>query len=84
MRHATCSSSGFAHMKSAKDARTASRLLDLPGSMNSNEGDDGDARPTCESCHWSVVQTRRFRGRMLCLSCIEEYFDVDAEETEKS
>jgi hypothetical protein len=69
-------------MKSAKDARTASRLLDPPASINSDTGDDWDSRPTCQSCHWSVLQTRRFRGRMLCLSCIAEFFDVDGEDAD--
>ena len=71
-------------MKSAKDARTTSRLLDPPVSINSNSGDDRESRPTCESCNWAVLQTRRFRGRMLCLSCIAEYFDAEGEEGDKT
>ncbi|HXD17425.1 MAG TPA: hypothetical protein VN654_10440 [Vicinamibacterales bacterium] len=59
---------------------SASRLLD------SNTGIPGDADqwptvyPECESCHWAVVETRFFKGRELCLSCIAEYFSGETDE----
>jgi hypothetical protein len=31
----------------------------------------------CESCHWTVLATRRFRGRTLCVACVEEHFAGD-------
>ncbi len=36
----------------------------------------------CDSCKWPVTQTRRFRGRMMCLLCIGDYFGADEEEDE--
>jgi len=59
---------------------SASRLLD------SNAGIPGDADQwssvyaTCESCHWAVVETRDFKGRELCLSCIAEYFTGESDD----
>jgi hypothetical protein len=58
----------------APQAETRSRLLaqeptELAGT-----------RAVCESCHWSVLAARRFRGRTLCVACIEEHF---AEETDE-
>ena len=67
-------------MKSARNARTFSRLLDPAASINSDSSDNSESKPVCESCNWAVLQTRHFRGRMLCLSCIAEYFDAEGEE----
>ena len=58
---------------------SASRLLD------SNTGIPGDdqwpsVHATCESCHWAVLETRYFKGRELCLSCIAEYFSCESDE----
>lgn len=61
-------------------APSASRLLD------SNAGIPGDADQwpsayaTCESCHWAIIETRFFKGRELCLSCIAEYFTGESDE----
>jgi hypothetical protein len=64
---------------SHRQPHSASRLLD------SNTGIPGDADQwtsvyaTCESCHWAVIETRDFKGRELCLSCIAEYFTGESD-----
>jgi hypothetical protein len=65
---------------SHRQPSSASRLLD------SNAGIPGDADQwtavyaTCESCHWGVIETRDFKGRELCLSCIAEYFTGESDD----
>jgi hypothetical protein len=65
---------------SLQQAPSMSRLLD------SDAGIPGDADhwpgvyAECESCHWTIVETRYFKGRELCLSCIAEYFGGESEE----
>ena len=60
-------------------AASASRLLDSAG-LPGYPDDWPSVYRACESCHWSILETRRFKGRELCLSCISQYFDGDDEE----
>jgi len=68
-------------MDSPSEPPSESRLLNLSGSLTDDPA-DGAPQPVCEGCNWPVNQTRRFRGRMLCLPCIGEYFEADGEEDE--
>jgi hypothetical protein len=69
-------------MQNPDDPASASRLLDSAASLTSDAGADARSQPVCDSCNWRVTQTRRFRGRMLCMPCIGEYFEADGEEDE--
>jgi hypothetical protein len=67
-------------MNNPSEPPSESRVLEMSDSLNSESGEGSLARPVCEGCHWHVNHTRRFRGRMLCLPCIGEYFEADGEE----
>ncbi len=86
-RHAKCSVVPVP-MKKARSiagdshhhAASASRLLDSNVGLPGYPDDWPSVHPACESCHWSILETRRFKGRELCLACIAQYFDGDDEE----
>jgi hypothetical protein len=59
---------------------SASRLLDSNAGIPGDADQWDSAYPACESCHWAALETRYFKGRELCLSCIAEYFCGDTEE----
>ncbi len=61
-------------------ASSVSRLLDSNVGLPGYADDWPSVYAACESCHWDVVETRRFKGRELCLSCIAQYFDGDDED----
>jgi hypothetical protein len=61
-------------------APSVSRLLDSDAGLPGDADDWPSVHYACESCHWAVVETRRFKGRELCLSCIAEYFSGDSDE----
>jgi hypothetical protein len=59
---------------------SVSRLLDSNTGIPGDDDNWGSDYASCESCHWAVLETRPFKGRELCLACIAEYFDPDADE----
>ena len=61
-------------------AASASRLLDSNVGVPGYTDDWPSVHPACESCHWSMLETRRFKGRELCLACIAEYFDGESDD----
>ena len=65
---------------SPRHATSASRLLDSNVGLPGYPDDWPSVHPACESCHWSMLETRRFKGRELCLACIAQYFNGDDEE----
>jgi hypothetical protein len=65
---------------SPQHAHSVSRLLDSDAGFPGDADDWPNAYPECESCHWTIVETRPFKGRELCLSCIAEYFAGDSED----
>jgi len=72
----------FTDMQDPKDPSPVSRLLDSPAAPTRGHGADKGSQQVCNSCNWPAPQTRRFRGRMLCLPCIGEYFEAEGEEDE--
>ena len=59
---------------------SASRLLDSNVGLPGYPDDWPSVHPACESCHWSMLETRRFKGRELCLACIAQYFDGESDD----
>jgi hypothetical protein len=57
-----------------------SRLLDSDAGIPGDADQWPSVYAECESCHWTIVETRYFKGRELCLSCIAEYFSCESDE----
>jgi hypothetical protein len=60
-------------------ASSASRLLDSHAAIPGNVTNPA-VYPACESCHWTVLETRLFQGRHICVACIAGYFDAETDE----
>lgn len=72
----------YTDMHDPEDPSSTSRLPSSPGSLTPH-GAHATTR-VCDSCKWPVTHTRRFRGRMMCLLCIGDYFGADGEEDEEA
>lgn len=71
---------GSISFESKRQRGSESRILE-PDAKPSRPGGETDTSRICDACHWSVLTTRRFRGRMVCLACIAEHFQGEDEES---
>jgi len=72
--------SGSRSFDSTRQQGSESRVLEPERRASRNDGIEMDTSPRCDVCHWSMLTTRRFRGRTVCLACIAEHFLGDDEE----
>jgi len=72
--------SGPKPFDSRRQRGSESRVLESGKHSSINEGIEMDTSPKCDVCHWSMLATRRFRGRTVCLACIAEHFLGEDEE----